>query len=296
MTTHESIDVRKANRVALGIQVAVRIKSDTASYLTENTELINASVNGAGFYLENEVKIGQLISLMLAFPVHMRMYDKDKELYRVWGIVQYCNKLTDDGEEKYQVGVAFIGRSAPSSYQKDPKQNYFICGVSDEGLWIVKESKKEFINRRHARHWMPIDVELSLINSQGIVSASDKTVTENISISGAALVTNLSANVGDFLGITASEFEFSATAVVRGRVDLDYGKVRLSLEFTDALFPIHKTGENIAEVEEDEEKPNEQTEDAAIKTDDEQLVDLTDSVEEVYDAEIVETGFEIKQG
>src|SRR5215217_3991380 len=80
---------------------------------TEIVDVINVSHCSAGFYIRRECHAGQLISMMLPMPDRFRRFDRDKKLYRVWGLVQNCSSVEQKGDSVYHVGIAFIGRSAP---------------------------------------------------------------------------------------------------------------------------------------------------------------------------------------
>ena len=76
----------------------------------------------------------------------------------------------------------------------------------------------------------------------GNVVESELTVTENISLGGAAVFTTLKASRGTFLRVSSDRFNVTILSVVRGsRVGQD-GITRLHLEFIDRLFPLEGIG------------------------------------------------------
>ena len=107
---------------AVSLNAVVKGKNEDGESWKEVADVVTFSATGAGFYMPTESKPGTLISLMLPLPTEMRCYDHDKEFYRVWGLVQHCQPVAseEDGPESFHVGVAFIGKNAPSSYHDDP--------------------------------------------------------------------------------------------------------------------------------------------------------------------------------
>ena len=78
------------------------------------------SRSGAGFYLDRKCEVGRLISLTMPMPKHLRCYDFEKELYRVWGLVQHCSPATGGADSAFHVGVAFAGKNRRRAITKIP--------------------------------------------------------------------------------------------------------------------------------------------------------------------------------
>jgi hypothetical protein len=203
---------------------------------TESVDVVSASHSGVGFYAQKECYVGQLISLMMPMPVELRRYDHDKKLYKIWGLVQHCSPLK--GDVGLHIGVAFIGRNAPQSYGDRPMTSYRVSGVGTDGFWIIDESETPFKTRKHSRFWNTTEVFITAINSDGQEYATERTVTENISESGASIFSNLLLDVGDRIRITNAEHEFTSTAMVRNRQAGKDRRPRLHIEFVDATFPV----------------------------------------------------------
>lgn len=228
----------RANPISMSLYTVVKFKESDDSICKEVANVITASSSGAGFYLKRKCEVGRLISLMMPLPAHQRSYDHEKELYSVWGLVQHCHEITAEGEMTYHVGVAFIGKNAPGSYERDPNQNYRICGMNDDGLWKVKEAAAPFKTRKDMRYWKSIDLYLALIDSQKALLAGERTITENISRSGAAVISTLDVNVGDRVKFISEGYDFSGLAVVCNRQIGDDNRPRLHLQFVENKFPI----------------------------------------------------------
>src|SRR5690348_16308367 len=103
-------------------KISAVIKGKDAKFRpwSETAAVTSLSGSGAGFFLSRQCIVGRLISLILPMPIHLRRYDYDKQLYRTWGLVQYCYKAGGDEEAGYHVGVALIGQEAPESYHANP--------------------------------------------------------------------------------------------------------------------------------------------------------------------------------
>jgi len=202
-------------------------------------EIVSISGSGAGFFIDRECRVGQLVSMLLPLDVELRMYDRDKELYKVWGVVQHCSPRTIDDDIKYHIGVAFIGKDTPPSYRKDPLQNYRICGTAENGLWRIEEARKPFSKRKDVRYWKEFDVYLALADG---TKKGARSTTENISKSGAAVISNLELNVGDRVKFISAQFDFSGIAVICERNIGEDKRPRLHMQFVESIFPIESLG------------------------------------------------------
>lgn len=230
---------RNSERISMGMTAIIRAKENKDAFWKEKSELISLSRMGAGFYLKRNCQIGQLLSLLLPMPKHLRQYDLDKEHYRIWGVVQHCNKHADT--EDFHIGVAFVGKTPPESYQDDPTQSYRIVGINEQGLWNVSEIGRTFVNRRHPRFWASLEIGLVAIDEKDRVISDFAAQTENISSSGAAVFSDLNVDVGDSLKFNCQDFDFSTMAIVRNRqLGINFEKNKLHLEFLDDKFPVEK--------------------------------------------------------
>ena len=206
----------------------------------EVAEVMSFTAGGMTFYIERECKAGRLISLMLAMPAHLRCYDHDKELYRVWGLVQFCQPLNNAGREGFYVGVAFIGKNPPDSYNEQSDQSYRIRGMDDDGLWKIDEAKSSFKPRRHLRYWNSVELYLALVDVKRDTIGGEWTTTENVSKRGAAVFTTLDVGVGDRVKFISENFDFSGLAVVCNKQLGTDGKIRLHIQFVENDFPVDR--------------------------------------------------------
>ena len=221
------------------MHAVVKIRDENGRLWKETAEVISVSSTGAGFYMVRECKAGRLVSMMVPIEPHLRFYDHNKELYRVWGVVQHCHRLTD-ADIGFHVGVAFVGRDAPESYTSDPMQSYRICGMNQDGLWKIQEAQKQFKPRKDVRYYAAVDHFLAVIDAKSAERKGERATTENISKNGAAVLTRMDLHVGDRVKFISEQYDFSGSAVVCNRRDTKDGKARLSIQFVGVAFPIER--------------------------------------------------------
>lgn len=249
MTVMNEQDARRTRRISLPLPVRVEHSVAKGNSLNEITRLIDVSAFGAGFKLLKPIKRGRLLQMTMPLARQLRNYDFTEPQYRVWGIVRHCipikAKTNENKDEKYAIGTAFIGKRPPKSYLEDPAKLYEITSRDDSQFWRVVEAPslsdeshlpKE--DRRHTRHQIPVSITLEALDDSGNTLTSENTVTENISLGGASVFTQLDVNIGSFLRVTSEQYRVSLTSIVRNK---RYGKdniPRLHLEFFDRYFPL----------------------------------------------------------
>jgi hypothetical protein len=164
----------------------------------------------------------------------------------VWSLVRNV-RLLDPGAEKgalVEIGVAFVGKRPPRSFEADPAQRYEIAQSSTEaGLWAVKEESGESLaaathKPRETRHNIPTEVLIEAFAQAGGFSESEKTVTENISQHGAAVFTTMDLSAGRFVRVSSETTGASVLGVVRTRRLGPDGIARLHLEFVGSEWPL----------------------------------------------------------
>ncbi len=238
MSVCTELPKQKADFMSMSLHAVVKGKDEGEGKWKEVADLISVSATGASFNLARNCEPGNLISLMIPLPVHLRCYDFDRELYRVWGLVQHCEPITTDDPSNFHIGVAFIGKTCPDSYKADPLQHYRIAGVGDDGMWSVAELKTPFKKRADVRFWKPVDLYLALIDTKDGSTGGERTVAENVSRSGAAVLTTLKVGIGDRVKFISEEYDFSGLAVVCNMQPGDDNRTRLHLKFVNATFPV----------------------------------------------------------
>ena len=216
----------------------IKGKDSVASAWTETAELTSLSKNAAGFFLPRSCMAGRLLSLMLPMPNHLRCYDHDKKLYRMWGLVQHCYESAENENDGYHIGVAFIGRDAPESYYRNPAQSYRIVGLGKDGLWRIDEFETAFVARKDLRYWVPIEASIFLLDKDLKTIADDEVRSENISKTGVSVFSNLRVKVGDRIKFASKTPTFSTIAIVKNRRIGPDDRTRIHLEFVDGDFPV----------------------------------------------------------
>ena len=86
--------------------------------------------------------------------------------------------------------------------------------MSEEGLWKVIESAKEFKPRKSPRFYHPVDHYLAVVTAQNTSLKGERATTENISKTGAAVITSLDLHVGDRVKFISEKYDFSGMAVI----------------------------------------------------------------------------------
>lgn len=245
-TTVSKSEARRIQRLALSLPLRVQSFINTNVGWEEITRLNDVSAFGAGFNLKRPIKRGRLLRMTIPLPRQLRCYDYSESNYKIWGIVRRCLPLNQNKLiEQYAVGVAFIGKRPPDSYFNDPSKIYEIVHREDEGLWhiidappIPDEIHIPREERRHSRFPIPVSLVIETLDETRNVTGSEVTVTENISLGGAAIFTSLDPKVGSFVRINSDQHNVSIIAIVRGkRIGLD-GIPRLHVEFIDRFFPL----------------------------------------------------------
>jgi hypothetical protein len=142
----------------------------------------------------------------------------------------------------FEVGVAFIGKHPPRSYEENPSTRYGIEGptlgdLNEISEWTPTELASEG-TRAPTRHSIPVDMLIESFNEKGEVELSENTVAENISEKGAAIYTTLSLPVGRIIRLSSQQFKLSVYAAVRGQSMGPTGVPRIHVEFIDRQWPL----------------------------------------------------------
>jgi len=239
-------NIRRIQRFSLALPVRVESCVGENAAWNEITRLNDVSAFGAGFNLCHSVKRGRLLQMTIPLPRQMRCYDFSEPQYKVWGLVRSCITKEDSSKEaNHAVGVAFIGKRAPQSYYDDPAKLFEISHQEDGKLWNIvdaqEQQEEEDLSkdmRRHSRLSIPENVIIEKIDAEGNVTASESTVTENLSLSGASVFSTFAMEVGEFVRVISEQYDVSIISVVRGKHFGQDGISRLHIEFVDRFFPL----------------------------------------------------------
>jgi hypothetical protein len=144
-----------------------------------------------------------------------------------------------DNKTVFNVGVAFIGKRAPASYEAEPWTRYDINTAAFQALSRAEEILIPLSDQRvHTRYNIAVDMRLDLVDPNGEVTDSEHTVTENISAKGATIFTTLQIPEGRFIRLTSDQYRVTAHAAIRSRSTGADGVPRIHVEFVDREWPL----------------------------------------------------------
>jgi hypothetical protein len=245
VTDSDGKSKRLRERIKLALPVRVHCRESAEHEWEEVSRLIDVTPFGSRFALSHPTERGRLLHLTLPMPRQLRCFDHIEDQYRVWALV--CRVSTSPefgaggGDIRFEAGVAFTGKHPPASYARDPSTLYEIERVSaEDNLWKVREVERASASPRseQTRLQMAFGVRLEVFDIEGRVTASEQTVTENISPRGAAVWTTLKVERGRFVRLTSTETGLAVVAAVRAARTGADGIPRLHLEFIDRRWPL----------------------------------------------------------
>ncbi|HEY0319592.1 MAG TPA: PilZ domain-containing protein [Pyrinomonadaceae bacterium] len=237
---------RKRERLELNLPVRVHCRESLDHEWVELTRLIDVTPFGARFSIARPTEPGRLLHMTLPMPRQLRCFDHVEQQYRVWALVRNMKPILKTGSvvPRFEIGVAFVGKRAPASFELDPTKRYDVAlSPAETGLWSLNEAgEREHIKsdapRPETRHSVPVDVVVEVFDEKGGITETERTVTENISRRGAAVFTSLNVARGRFIRLTSTQYNIAVVAAVRGRRAGADGIMRLHLEFVDKQWPL----------------------------------------------------------
>ena len=231
---------RIRERLALQLPVRIRVRETPDFEWTEMTRLINVTPFGAGFTLKRPTEKGRLLHMTIPMPRQLRVFDHVEDQYRIWAIVRYLKSKIVENVPAFEVGVAFIGKRPPASYEAEPWKRYDISTTAFQSLAAVDElpALTSADQRAQTRHNIAVDMRVEVLDLNGAVSETEQTVTENISEHGATLFTTLAIPVGRFIRLTSEQRGLTVHAAVRSRNTGADGVPRIHVEFIDRQWPL----------------------------------------------------------
>src|SRR5882724_8961045 len=119
---------RIRERLGLKLPVRVRCRETPDFEWTEVTRLTDVTPFGAGFTLKRPTERGRLLHMTIPMPRQLRVFDHVEDQYRVWALVRHVEPIAavDNKSDGFEVGVAFIGKRPPASYEAEPWKRYEI--------------------------------------------------------------------------------------------------------------------------------------------------------------------------
>ncbi|HLA12971.1 MAG TPA: hypothetical protein VJ023_20470 [Pyrinomonadaceae bacterium] len=234
---------RIRERLELQLPVRVHCRETVDFEWTELTRLTDVTPFGAGFILKRPTERGRLLHMTIPMPRQLRVFDHVEDQYRVWALVRHLRALESSPGKSplFDVGVAFVGKRPPQSYEEDPTKRFDVASSLGQKL-ALKEVSPPVVStadlRVHTRHNIPVDILLEVLDDKNEVAKSENTVTENISLRGATLFTTLTIPVGRFIRLTSTQYDVRVHGVIRARKTPADGIPRIHVEFIDRDWPL----------------------------------------------------------
>lgn len=234
---------RIRQRLELKLPVRVLCRETPDFEWIEVTKLTDVTPFGAGFTIKRATEKGRLLHMTIPMPRQLRVFDHLEDQYRIWAVVRHVKRLSspDTQTNQFDVGVAFIGKHPPASFELDPSRRYEISSQAFNDMANAEEIVKPVPStdqRAHTRHNIAVDMLLEILDENGEVAQTESTVTDNISRTGASMFTTLQVPVGRFLRLTSQQYNVTAHAAVRARTTGADGVLRLHVEFIDGDWPL----------------------------------------------------------
>jgi hypothetical protein len=237
---------RLRERLEIPLPVRVHCRESADHGWVEKTRLIDITPFGARLAIGRPTETGRLLHLTMPLPRQLRCFDYDEEQYNIWALVRHAAPLAaqTDRLPRFELGVAFIGKHPPLSFEADPSQRFEIASApADEKLWTMRErpdpeaAARAGERRSETRHAMTFDVVLEVYDHEGNVLAGDATRTENISRRGMSVITELDILRGRYVRVRSAHYRVAVIAAVRRLRRGTDGLKRLHLEFVDQQWP-----------------------------------------------------------
>ena len=231
-------------RLPLTLPIRARCRESLGHEWSERSRLIDVSYFGAGFTLTRPVELGRLLLLTIPLPHQLRCYDHTEPQYSVWSLIRNVARVQNapGGEPAIiRVGVAFVGRQPPRSYEVDPTIRYELLdtSVAQRTMWKVTEGRSAN-ERREARLIIPLEVLIEALDENGEPCLQEHTVTETMSSLGTCVPTSLNVGVGRILRVSSARDNVSIFAAIRSRKLAPDGIPRLGLEFLGERWPLQR--------------------------------------------------------
>lgn len=232
--------VRIRARLSLKLPISILCRESTEYKWTEKSRLTDVNQFGAGFTLTRPVEVGRIIQMTAPLPHQLRCFDQHEPLYSVWSLVRHC-AVVQHHPVGFRIGVAFVGRTPPASYQEDPATFYdpLPIKLGQSVMWNIAR-RPPAKQRRETRLAIPLEVLVETLDENGNSSVQEYTVTEAISSLGACIPSSLDVEPGRVIRITSVTDRVSIFGAVRSRTVLADGIARLGVEFIADRWPLQR--------------------------------------------------------
>jgi hypothetical protein len=230
--------VRIRARLSLKLPIKVLCRESLDYQWTEKSRLIDVNQFGAGFTLNRPVEVGRLILLTAPLPHQLRCFDQLEPMYSVWSLVRHISVVQED-PILFRIGVAFVGKCPPASYEEDPASLYdpMPIKLGHSVMWSVTR-RPPVKQRRENRLAIPLEVLVETFDEAGNLVQREHTVTETISSLGCGILSSLEVEAGRVVRITSVTDGVSLFGAVRSRQIMPDGIARLGIEFIGDRWPL----------------------------------------------------------
>jgi len=230
---------RIRERLPLSLPVRVRGRDTPTFEWNEVTRLTNVTPFGAGFTLRHPTEKGRLLHMTIPMPRQLRVFDHVEDQYRIWAVVRYIKTSIVENKTVFEVGVAFVGKRPPASYEQEPSKRYDVTNSTFQAAKSAGEILIPFADRRaYTRHNIAVDMRIEIVDEKGNIIEHEQTVTENISTKGATLFTTLEIPSGRFVRLTSEQYRITVHAAIRSCSKGADGVPRIHVEFIDKEWPL----------------------------------------------------------
>lgn len=233
---------RIRERLELKLPVRVRCRETPDFEWTEVTRLTDVTPFGAGFSLKRPTEKGRLLHMTIPMPRQLRVFDHLEDQYRIWTLVRHVRAASSQEKSGvFEIGVAFIGKRPPASYEAEPWKRYEIATPDVQSTRAPEEVVRPMPatdQRVHTRHKIAIDMLVEMLDENGQLIQTESSVTEDISRKGATLFTTMQIPIGRFVRLTSAQYNLTVHAAVRNRSTGVDGVLRIHVEFIDKEWPL----------------------------------------------------------
>jgi len=239
---------RLRERLEMRLPVRVHCRESEDHGWVERTHLIDITPFGARLRISRPTETGRLLHLTMPLPRQLRCYDYTDEQYNIWALVRHARPLALEvvgGLPRFEIGVAFIGKQPPLSFETNPSERYLIANApAENNLWGMRECPDTATARAGAterraetRSLLATDVVIEVQDAEGGVLTSETARTENISRRGMSVVTELDIARGRFVRVRSAHYRIAVICAVRRLRRGADGQKHLHLEFVDRQWP-----------------------------------------------------------
>lgn len=224
---------RRHERARLALPVRVRLRTPSGGLLEEEALTQDVSSGGMAFRTLIPLRRGQVVHLSAKVPSTLRDIGRDLANGDVYAIVR--DVLVDD--DGCRVGVMFYGEQPPGGYDRDPAARFLLPGdiqaPTPQAGSASSVDREPGDKRRHPRHDLLLEVEISFVDEWGHVLDLERAVTENLSLGGARVAATHPFPRGSVLVLRQPKGRFESRAEVVGAALGPDGVRRLNLKFLD---------------------------------------------------------------